>query len=177
MGGEGDNKGWDGWMASLTQCTWVWASSGSWWWTGKPGMLQSVGLQRVRHDWATELSWTRNDKEWDLISQGLEETGGLVYGIKYLESQNPKYVLFFCYWSHISEVFSPLNIRIFATENLAWFFTLTRKPVRGEYNCVSLLWNSLLLKSFGSVFYEGYFIFEVLKMIIQNDIVSLIHSC
>ena len=50
-----DNRGWDGWMTSLTQWTWVWASSGSWWWTGKPGVLQSMGPQRVRHDWATEL--------------------------------------------------------------------------------------------------------------------------
>ena len=49
------NRGWDGWMASLTQWTRVWASSGSWWWTGKPGVLQSMGLQRVGHDWATEL--------------------------------------------------------------------------------------------------------------------------
>ena len=56
-GGEGDNRGWDGWMASLTQLTWVWASSRSWWWTGKPGVLQSMGLQRVGHDWATELNW------------------------------------------------------------------------------------------------------------------------
>ena len=56
-GGEGDNRGWDGWMASLTQWTWVWASSGSWWWTGKPGVLQFMGLQRVRHDWVTELTW------------------------------------------------------------------------------------------------------------------------
>ena len=45
-------------MASLTQWTWVWVSSGSWWWTGRPGMLQSMGSQRVRHDWATELNWT-----------------------------------------------------------------------------------------------------------------------
>ena len=52
--GEGANRGWDGWMASPTRWTWVWASSGSWWWTGKPGMLQSMGSQRVRHDWATE---------------------------------------------------------------------------------------------------------------------------
>ena len=44
-------------MASLTQCTWVWASSRSWWRTGKPGMLQSMGSQRVGHDWATELNW------------------------------------------------------------------------------------------------------------------------
>ena len=57
-GGEGDNGGWDGWMASPTQWTWVWASSGSWWWTGKPGVLQSVGSQRVGHDWVTELNWT-----------------------------------------------------------------------------------------------------------------------
>ena len=54
-GGEGDDRGWDDWIASPTRWTWVWASSGSWWWTGKPGMLQSMGLQRVGHDWATEL--------------------------------------------------------------------------------------------------------------------------
>ena len=53
-GGEGDNRGWDGWMASPTQWTWVWASSGRWWRTGRPGALRSMGLQRVRHDWATE---------------------------------------------------------------------------------------------------------------------------
>ena len=55
-GGEGDNRGWDGWMASPTQWTWVWMDSGSWWWTGRPGELLSIGLQRVRHDWATELN-------------------------------------------------------------------------------------------------------------------------
>ena len=49
-GGEGDTRGWDGWMASLIQWTWVWVNSRSWWWTGRPGMLQSMGLQRVRHD-------------------------------------------------------------------------------------------------------------------------------
>ena len=57
-GGEGDDRRWDGWMASPTQLTWVWASSGSWWWTGKPGMLQSMGSQRVGHDWVAELNWT-----------------------------------------------------------------------------------------------------------------------
>ena len=56
--GEGDDRGWDGWMASATQWTWVWVSSRSWWWTGRPGMLQSMGLQRVGHDWATELNWS-----------------------------------------------------------------------------------------------------------------------
>ena len=61
-GGERDNRGWDGWMASLTQWTWVWVSSGSWWWTGRPGVLQAMGSQRVGHDWATELNWTWWDK-------------------------------------------------------------------------------------------------------------------
>ena len=56
-GGEGADRGWDSWMASATQWTWIWASSGSWWWTGKPGMLHSMGSQRVRHNWATELNW------------------------------------------------------------------------------------------------------------------------
>ena len=55
-----DRRGWDGWMASLTQWTSVWVNSGSWWWTGRPGMLQFTGSQRVRHHWATELNWTEN---------------------------------------------------------------------------------------------------------------------
>ena len=57
-GGEWNNRRWDGWTASLTLWTWVWASSRSWWWTGKPGMMQSMESQRVGHDWATELNWT-----------------------------------------------------------------------------------------------------------------------
>ena len=56
-GGEGDNKGWDGWMASLTRWTWVWVGSRSWWWTRRPGVLQFMGTQRIRHDWITELNW------------------------------------------------------------------------------------------------------------------------
>ena len=55
--GEGDNRGWDGWMASPTQWTWVWMNSGSWWWTRRPGVLRFMGSQRVGHDWATELNW------------------------------------------------------------------------------------------------------------------------
>ena len=55
-GGEGDDRGWDGWIASPIQWAWAWVNSGSWWWTGRPGVLQSMGLQRVGHDWATELT-------------------------------------------------------------------------------------------------------------------------
>ena len=57
VGGEGGDRGWDGWMASLTQWTWVWVDSGRWWWTGKPAVLWFMGSQRVRHDWENELNW------------------------------------------------------------------------------------------------------------------------
>ena len=57
-GGEGDDSGWDGWMVSLTQWTWVWLNSGSWRWTGRPGMLWFIGSQRIGQDWVTELNWT-----------------------------------------------------------------------------------------------------------------------
>ena len=60
--GEVDDREWDGWMASLTQWTWVWASPRSWWWTRKPGVLKSIGSQRVGHDWVTELNWKWNTK-------------------------------------------------------------------------------------------------------------------
>ena len=56
-GGEGDDRGWDGWMASPTWCKWVWVNSGSWWWTGRPGVLQFMGFQRVGHNWTAELNW------------------------------------------------------------------------------------------------------------------------
>ena len=65
-GGEGENRGWDGWMASLTQWTWVWINSWSWWWTGRPSMLQFMGLQRVRHDLLTEIYWIMRYKQCSL---------------------------------------------------------------------------------------------------------------
>ena len=55
---EGDDRGWDGWMASPTQWAWVWVDSGRWWWTGRPAVLRFMGSQRVGHDWATESNWT-----------------------------------------------------------------------------------------------------------------------
>ena len=73
-GGEGDDRGWDGWMASPTQWTWVWVNSGSWWWTGKTGVLQSMGSQRVGHDWVTELNWS-SILAWRI--PWIEEPGGL----------------------------------------------------------------------------------------------------
>ena len=69
-GGGVDNKWWDGWMASLTWRTWIWVDSGSWWRTGRPGVLLSMGLQRVGHDWVTELTtwwaWVNSWRKWQL---------------------------------------------------------------------------------------------------------------
>ena len=68
-GGEGDDRGWDGWMVSPIRWTWVWVNSGSWWWTGRLGVLWFMGLQRVRHDWATELSWCSLNEEMDWFGE------------------------------------------------------------------------------------------------------------
>jgi len=81
-GREGDDRKWVGWMVLPTRRTWVWASSRSWWWTGKPGVLQSMGLRRVGHDWATELSLTELHLKW--VQAG---------GAKSLWTQMPKHVL------------------------------------------------------------------------------------
>ena len=81
-GGEGDDRGWDGWMASLTRWTWVWASSRSWWWTGRPGVLRFMGLQRVRHNWATEQQWYQIP-----IIEKISNSYILIFYIKKLFSQ------------------------------------------------------------------------------------------
>ena len=70
-GGEGDDRGWDGWMASPTRWTWVWVDSRSWWWTGRPGVLWFMGSQRVGHDWATELNWTERTLSFERFSMML----------------------------------------------------------------------------------------------------------
>ena len=63
-GGEGDDRGWAAWLASLTRCTWVLVNSESWWWTGRPGVLRFMGSQRVRQDWATELNWLNRSRRY-----------------------------------------------------------------------------------------------------------------
>ena len=67
-GGKADDRGWDGWMASPTRWTWVWVNSGRWWWTGRPGVLRFMGLQRVRHYWAAELNWTESPHYSDFLN-------------------------------------------------------------------------------------------------------------
>ena len=70
-GGEGDDRGWDGWMASPTRSTWLCVSSGSWWWTGIPGVLWFMESQRVGHDWVTELNWTEN--KWGIYKDNFKK--------------------------------------------------------------------------------------------------------
>ena len=79
----------DGWMASSTQSTWVWVNSESWWWTGKPGVLQSMGSQRVGHDWATELNWCTFSL---LLRQGVEDKEN---NYSYFSKLSLKALLFF----------------------------------------------------------------------------------
>ena len=78
VGGEGNYRGWDGWMASPTQWTWVWVNSRSWWWTGRPGVLQSMVSQRARHDWATELNW-------DMVISGSKKKTFLIEFLLYIK--------------------------------------------------------------------------------------------
>ena len=98
VGGEGDDRGWDGWMASPTQWTWVWVNSRSWWWTGRPDVLQS---QRVRHNWATELNWTENDFRNCWSPQHIYSSFKM--SLLYLPLS---LLLYMCYWH---ELCSPLE--------------------------------------------------------------------
>ena len=86
-----DDRGWDGWMASLTRWTWVWVSSWSFWWTGKPGMLQPMGSQKVGHNWATERNYTENIRDY--------------VGILDLKITSNVYCKYYCQEISIIEVF------------------------------------------------------------------------
>ena len=84
-GREEAKRRWGGYMASLTQWIWVWASSRNWWWTGKPGVLQSMGSQRVGHNWVTEVNWTWRKEECKRYShQGYESLSLMEAGLDLL---------------------------------------------------------------------------------------------
>ena len=98
--GEGDNRGWDGWMASLTWWTWVWVNSGSWWWTVRPGVLQFMGLPRVGHDWVNGLNWRLRQEKW--LVQGYTIKAGIRTRISYAQCLFcflPCYILLILQWS------------------------------------------------------------------------------
>ena len=83
-----DDRGWDGWMASLTWWKWVWGNSGSWLWTGRPGMLQLMGSERVGHDWATELNWTELNVVHILALMDSTDKGVIILSINTYFSAN-----------------------------------------------------------------------------------------
>ena len=97
--GEGDDRGWDGWMTSPTQWTWIWASSGSWWWIGTPGVLQSIRSQRVGHDQVTERNMMPHKSELkrgaqqrfsQACARHLQHTNGLGASSDLLSSTLPR---------------------------------------------------------------------------------------
>ena len=115
--GEGDNRGWDGWMASPIQWTWVWVDSGSWWWTGRPGMLQFLGLQKVGHNWATELNWTE--------ARSSPPPPELWIRMVFFKLCN-----FWKFWSTLPGANTTPCPRISAPNILHWIFIILRPPVR-----------------------------------------------
>ena len=105
VGGEGDDRGWDGWKASPTQWKWMWASSGRWWWTGKPGVLQSMRSQRVGYNWATELT------EQAIAPRGRKKFPEKVFPNKYPVICCPRSL----HWE---------TDHYFLTESQGWLFTI-----------------------------------------------------
>ena len=121
-GGEGDDRGWDDWMASLTRWTWVWVNSGRWWWTGRPGVLWFMGLQRVGHDWATDLIWSDLISLQFVCSVVIPCSPVLFFSLLFLTSSLPSSLLFlFC--SFLSLLFVSTSV-IYNKVQIQWCFKL-----------------------------------------------------
>ena len=127
-GGEGDNRGQDGQMVSLTSWTWVWASSWRWWWTGKPGMLQSMGSQRVRHGWATEQNWVCGERRG--LERGQQELpyfwSGIMHGTR--GSNIFFFYVFYSIWGGGDEKVSLLSMMLAVVLSNTVLFTLSYVP-------------------------------------------------
>ena len=126
-GGEGNDRGWDGWMASPTQWTWVWVNSRSWWWTGRPGVLRFMGLQRVGHDWVTELNWIFI-ASWSNIDQAFYDDTHL-YRYLVLDVLNEPLACAALKW------FTVACLLFF---NFAAEYFMEQMMTRGRTNCYSL---------------------------------------
>ena len=113
-GGKGDDQGWYGWMASPTRWTWVWVNSGSWWWTGRPGVLRFMGSQRVGHDWSTKLNWT--DVEDNVICKQWE----FYFFVSNLDS----FYFFFSLWLLWLKLLKLCWIVVVRVDTLVFFLTL-----------------------------------------------------
>ena len=180
-GGGGDDREWDGWTASLTRWTWAWVNPGSWWWTGRPGVLQkSMGLQRVRHDWATELDWLSGWNCFQAISATL-----FLANLVLLSSllQWAAFNIGGGSIPHLSLVKISLQIivthssrpiQMLSLQNLSKPRSLSSPlfPPSGNYMLISFLY---CLRSFGS-FYRIYTLWYLI-MIFQSFIASYISIC
>ena len=138
VGGKGDDKGWDGWMASLMQWTWVWVGSGSWWWIGKPGVLKSMASQRVRHNWVNEQTDFANKGPYSQ-NYSFSSSQVCIWELDHKEGWVPKN---WCFWTVVLEKTpeSPLDCReiklVNPKGNQSWIFT-GRTDVEAE---VPVLW-------------------------------------
>ena len=130
-GGEGDDRGWDGWMASPTRWTWVWVDSGSWWWTEMPSVLQFMGSQRVGHDWVTELNWT-----WSMnIGTNSCLLSGLCISIVGFKL---RWVLLFILWAFVFLYLKFMNLR-FPSSSWPFFFFFHIFLEYQSLSCFSIL--------------------------------------
>jgi len=125
---KGDDRGWDGWMASPTRWTWVWVNSGSWWWTGRPGVLWFMRSQRVRHNWATELNWTElmlllsvHKRNWKCHKKNMLIQGSISMQLFTYNKRSEKKETYFCF-----------NILLFLMRMFASFLLLV-KNLLSEY--------------------------------------------
>ena len=123
-GEEGDDRGWDGWMSSSIRWTWVWVNSRSWWWTGKPGMLPSMGLQRVRHDWVIELNWTDQIASLKFKSLHIFTNGVWMYP-------------FHIFLSSVGDV----ALKQYQFDELKWYFAI----LLFSFSCCLVIWPSFSL--------------------------------
>ena len=117
-------------MASLTQWTWVWVNSRSWWWTGRPGMLWFMGWQRVGHDWATELNWTESVNPFFLIYPSQSFSFGnckFVFNVSVLYADSFYFLLDSSYkWYHTIFVF--LCLTYFTKDNILYIHPVGVSP-------------------------------------------------
>ena len=110
------------WMASPTQWTWVWVNSGSWWWTGRPGVLRFMGSQRVGHDWATEVNWKQplQYNSWQFLTIIiLKFLFNGVHRIKFLKNKRENFKSFLKFWN-IFHLFSQSNPKVWDNFSVEW---------------------------------------------------------
>ena len=142
--GEGDDRGWDGWLASRTWWTWVWVNSGSWWWTGRPGVLQFMGSQRVGHDWVTELNWTDVHFYVELTPRSRNAGPSIIYTFSFIDTVKQfwkwlyKYIFLSTVWAFRFYIYliCPVFFIFAILVGMGWHLILV-------FICISLMTNEV----------------------------------